>query len=281
MSKRVTISPDDVTQHVLASAKYGNIDSSLVHTVSLLETPKASREPEAIKRVKRKLHQMVGAYLDSEMPFDAWIERLSSVDEATRLNVCREILAYHASTRERLPEMEEFFDAAFEGIQSPKIIADLACGLNPLARPFMPLPPDTLYRAYDVHLGLVSFVQDALLLMGYRAEAYSWNLLVDQPLPTADVALLLKTLPCLDQAIQATSQRLLERLDAPLVVVSFPTVSLGGARRGMEQFYEKRFLRIVPQDLFVVETRRFRSELMFRLWRRASQTRPSIGLKPE
>lgn len=268
MSKRTLVSAEDVAREVSASAKYRLIDPSLVGTVSRIETPKADRAPEAVKRVKRKLHQMVGAYLDAAMPFAEWIERLESAGQAERPGICREILEAHASTRERLPEMAAFFEAAFRGVPAPKIVADLACGLNPLARPFMPLPPETMYQAFDVHLGMVGFVREALRVLGYRVEADAWNLLDDWTLPPVDVVLLLKALPCLDQAKAAASQRLLARLDAPLIVVSFPTASLGGARRGMESFYREQFRAMLPAGRFDVEETRFQTELMFRLWRR-------------
>lgn len=267
--------PDAVAREVLSARKYAAIDPSLVSTVSCIESPKAPRIAEAVKRVKRKLHQMVGAYLDTRMPFDAWTARLRETSGGARLAVCREILNGHVSTRERLPELTGFFAAAFEGMPTPSSVADLACGLNPIARPFMPLPPGTLYRAFDVHLGLIAFVRAALSAMGFPAETGPWNLLSDRPPPSADVVLLLKTLPCLEQSGQAVSRRLLERIDASRVIVSFPTASLGGTRRGMERFYRERFLNVVPTHRFEIDSRTFRGELMFRLHRRSPAGGPS------
>lgn len=259
--------PEAVAREVLAARKYGDIDPALVAAVSRMESPKETRAAEAVKRVKRKLHQMVGAYLDREPPFDAWLARLAAEPPGNRVAACREILALHASTRERLPELGEIYQAAFEGIPPGCRVVDLACGLNPLGRPFMPLPPATEYAAYDVHAGLVRFVQAALGLLGFPVTAGHWNLLEDRPLPAADVTLVLKTLPCLEQADPAVTDRLLRNLRSPLTVVSFPTVSLGGSRRGMSAFYRDRFLARLPDGHFRVEIREFRTELLLRLHR--------------
>jgi 16S rRNA (guanine(1405)-N(7))-methyltransferase len=259
--------PDAVAAEVLASRRYSELDPSLVVSVSRIESPKERRLAEAVKRVKRKLHQMVGAYLDTDLPVDAWTTQLAQATPEARPELCRTILAGHASTRERLPELSGVLTAAFEGLREPRHVADLACGLGPIARPLMPLPATTVYRAFDVHRGLVRFVGNALQAMGYPVEAGTWNLLDHRPPPDADVTLLLKTLPCLDQADQATTRRLLESVRSPVVVVTFPTVSLGGTRRGMGTFYRERFLAAVPPDRFRVEIREFRTELMFRLHR--------------
>jgi 16S rRNA (guanine(1405)-N(7))-methyltransferase len=260
--------PAVIAQQVLAARKYAVISPDLIAAVSAVETPKAAKEAEALKRVKTKLHQMVGAYLDAEMPFDEWLAQLAAAAPAERSARCRKILRHHASTRERIAEIDEFFAAAFAGIPPPRVVADLACGLNPLARPLMPLPLGTRYIACDVHLGILSFVEAALRLMAFPVQVSALNLISDAPLPPAEVVLLLKALPCLEQMDKQVGARLLGRIEAPVVIVTYPTAGLSGARRGMARFYEERFLRIVPKERFEIETRHFESELMFRLFRR-------------
>ena len=61
-------------------------------------------------------------------------------DRAAIKEFCLEILARHDSTRERIPYLSEFYEAILEIAQTPRIILDLACGLNPFALPFMGLP---------------------------------------------------------------------------------------------------------------------------------------------
>ena len=47
------------------------------------------------------------------------------------------------------------------------------------------------------------------------------------PEASADMVLLLKAIPCLEQEEPGAGKRLLRSLDAPVVVVSFPARSLG------------------------------------------------------
>jgi 16S rRNA (guanine(1405)-N(7))-methyltransferase len=256
-----------VAELVQGSRKYADIDAGLIAALSQREGGKAANEKDAAKRVKRKLHQMVGAYLDADVPFAAWLERLRSAPEAlTRAEVCRELLQQHVSTRERVGELQEIYDFIFAAA-APQIVLDLACGLNPLGRPFMPLPTSTQYFAADVHRGLIGFLNDAFPLLGLAGRAFAHDLLSGPPAMAADVVLLLKALPCLEQAERGVGHSLLATLQAPLIVVSFPTASLGGGKRGMERFYQQRFLESLPAEQFACEMHAFASELVFKLRR--------------
>jgi 16S rRNA (guanine(1405)-N(7))-methyltransferase len=255
-----------VAQLVQGSRKYADVDAGLVATLSRSEGAKAANEKEAAKRVKRKLHQMVGAYLDAEVPFAEWLQRLRTADAAVRGQLCQQLMLQHASMRERVNELQPIYDFIFAGT-APQTVLDLACGLNPLGRAFMPLPAQTVYVAADVHHGLVAFLDEALPLLGVNGRAFAHDLLAGPPAVSADVVLLLKALPCLEQADRAVGRSLLAALRAPLIVVSFPTASLGGARRGMQRFHERRFTEMLLQERFECETRAFASELVFKLRR--------------
>jgi len=263
---RKPVSAERVAQLVQGARKYADIDAGLVAALSHSEGAKSVNEKEAAKRVKRKLHQMVGAYLDAEVPFAQWLERLLSADVVARREVCRDLLCQHASTRERVAELQPIYDFIFAAM-APQSVLDLACGLNPLGRLFMPLPAATLYQAADVHRGLIAFLNQAFPLLGVAGHAFTHDLLTGPPVQTADVVLLLKALPCLEQADRAVGRNLLARLQAPLIVVSFPTASLGGAKRGMAHFYQQHFLDMLPAERFTVETQVFASELVFKLRR--------------
>ncbi len=112
-----------------------------LHHLAAAEIAHATSAADAVKRVKRKLHQLVGAYVDAGLPAPGLLDALSAAgDEVARRQICLRILSQHASTRERLPHIEAFYAAVFAGLRAPHRVMDLACGLNPVARPFMPLP---------------------------------------------------------------------------------------------------------------------------------------------
>jgi 16S rRNA (guanine(1405)-N(7))-methyltransferase len=264
---RKPVGAQHVAQLLEGSRKYADVDAGLIATLIQREGAKAANAKDAAKRVKRKLHQMVGAYLDGGPPFQEWLERLRAApDTAARHQVCRELLLQHVSTRERATEMHEIYRTLFAA-PTPRTVLDLACGLNPLGRCFMPLPAQTLYLAADVHHGLIGFLNEAFTLLGFTGRAFTHDLLPGPPAIAADMVLLLKALPCLEQADRAVGRHLLLTLQTPLIAVSFPTASLGGNKRGMASFYQRHFLSMLPPHSFDCEMHSFASELVFLLRR--------------
>ena len=90
---------------VLRSAKYHSVDPLLVARIGAGELSKGRKLKEAVKATKNKLHQVGGAYL-SELPqYTDWLVALTKAegDLQALKPICREVMASHVSTRERLP----------------------------------------------------------------------------------------------------------------------------------------------------------------------------------
>ncbi len=85
----------------------------------------------------------------------------------------------------------------------------------------------------------------------------------DPPPQTADLALVLKTLPCLEAIDKNAPARLLDAIQAPLLLVSFPAQSLGGRRKGMVAHYEARFRELLDARGWPAERFEFTTELAF------------------
>ena len=120
-------------------------------------------------------------------------------------------------------------------------VLDVACGLNPLAAPWMDLPEDARYVAYDIDRQLLGLVDGALSLMDIKHRAESRDIVAEPPDDRCDVALLLKSVPCLDQQDPTAAVRILRAIQARQIVVTFPTRSLGGHGKGMARTYRARF----------------------------------------
>ena len=259
---------DDVVARVLASTRYRDVDRSLLERLARDELPRARNADDAVKRVKRRLHQAVGAYrgraagLASATPASAW----AGTWDEPMLAACRAALARHASTRERLPELETFYPTIWEAAGSvPRSVLDLACGLNPFALPFMRLDAASEYLACDVDRRVLDEVGGFLSLVGQPHRTWPCDLVDGVPEVDADVALLLKTLPLLDRQEAGAAGRLLARVRARHIVVSFPVRSLGG-RGGLARTYEARMERLLDEAGDRVASSavvRFRSELVF------------------
>jgi len=147
---------DEFVAHILQSRKYRglNIPPATVIDLLALQAEKQSSTRAPVKAVRQKLHNIAAPYLgDPDYGKAArCLEKAfaSGSEEEVRL-ACSRLLGVHASTRERLPVLQEFYDALFAAIGQPETILDLACGLNPLAFPWLKLPPWVRYWAYDLH----------------------------------------------------------------------------------------------------------------------------------
>lgn len=256
---------DRLAAEVLASARYAAVMPELVRRIGAAELATRRGQRAAARAVKRKLHQAAGAYLDTKPPFEAWLADLragAASPDALRA-ACRAILAAHASSRERLPILERFFAEALDGLGPVESVLDVACGLGPLAIPWMPLARGAAYAACDVRSDVVAFMGEALPLLGVAGDAFTWDVAASAPPRRAAVALILKALPCLELLDRGAGRRLVDGLQADRVLVSFPVRSLGGRGKGMARTYESRMRAVLAGRDWPVTRFDFETELAF------------------
>lgn len=231
-----------MAERLRRTPKYKHLSEDTLHRVADWAIARHKAPRDAIKAAKRKLHQVYGAYFDrvNFTLIEGLIHSLSptATEDALR-ETCRKVLACHASTAERIAIMEDFFPALFREVGRPGSILDLACGLNPFALPWMGLGLETEYWALDVDGRLIAAINDFLAHIGRPPGASCRDLLVSPLDEDADVAFLLKTIPCLEQQERGAGLRLLRGLRARYAVVSFPGRSLGGRDKGMGQHYDR------------------------------------------
>jgi 16S rRNA (guanine(1405)-N(7))-methyltransferase len=224
--------------------------------------------PEAVKRTKRGLHEIYGAYLPASQPdYPGLLGKLQAAasggDRQAVRQVLRAAMTIHASTRERLPYLEAFYDEIFSRVPAPATVCDLACGFNPLAVPWMPLPPAVTYQASDIDGRLVQFVGSALGVLGFAGRAEVVDLIDEPAAQRADLTLLLKALPCLERQQAGAGWALLDAIDSPVLVVTFPTKSLGQRSKGMFQTYSAAFEAYLSDRPWRAEQAEIRGELIY------------------
>jgi 16S rRNA (guanine(1405)-N(7))-methyltransferase len=252
------------------SRKYRRVCTPLVERLGNDELHKRPQFKAAVKATKNKLHQVAGAYLNAPPPYADWLRTLETLPtNAPPTNDPRphlqEMMQAHASTRERLPILDIFYTTMLAGVGPVHSVLDVACGLNPLAVPWMPLQPDTTYTAIDIYTDMMGFIDAALETFGVQGTGIAHDVGRWLPPDPVDVALVLKALPCLDQSETGLAADVLERLPAQWAVVSYPVASLGGRNRGMVPQYRAQFLELVPPRWEVVRTEQFTTELAFLL----------------
>ena len=199
------------------------------------------RKPKAVeKAVRRRLHGIAASHLgdpDYEALGQAFTEVLARGDAAGERALCEEALGRHLSTRERLPYLERFYAEIFEHTGVPTTLLDLACGLGPLALPWMGLPLATRVLAYDVHEPRVATLDAWLHARGQAGGAEVRDIVLQPPIKGGDVALLLKELHRLQRNYPGVAwAEWLARLPARHLVVSLPAFSAHGGRRLVERY---------------------------------------------
>jgi 16S rRNA (guanine(1405)-N(7))-methyltransferase len=267
---------DRLVTAVLKSSKHGRICEEFIRRVGAEELPKRRNLKEAIKATKNKLHQVGGAYLDVNMPYARWLDLLGSAarspDGDDLLDACREVMSHHASTMERLPILDSFYTTVLASLTPVRSVLDVACGLNPLAIPWMPLTPGAAYYAYDIYHDMIEFVGAFMALTNVNGDAHARDVAQFVPPQKVDVALVLKTIPCLEQIDKSAGLQLLESLNADYVVVSFPVHSLGGYDKGMATNYETRLRDLLAGKPWLVQRFEFETELVFLVDKRCQPT---------
>jgi 16S rRNA (guanine(1405)-N(7))-methyltransferase len=250
---------------VMSSGKYRRVVPEFVRAIGARELAVRPNLKSAIKATKNALHQAGGAFVDAPIRYDRALASLRDAGgDANALRAaCRTIMAGHTSTRERLPILESFYSETLAAMPPPARVLDIACGLNPLARPWMPFPESTEYVGYDIYTDQITFLNEFFALTGINGRAEARDVIGRPPEAEADLALILKTLPCLETVDRQAPVRLLDALRARRLLVSFPAQTLGGRRKGMAAHYEASFRRLLDERGWPVERFEFATELAF------------------
>ncbi len=266
--------PDDfdaLVSAVCRHPKYAAIDRGLVRRLAEKELTKGRGHKAALKAVRNKLHQIGGAYQENPIDYAHWASRLErlprDLSHPLARQFCSEMMAQHASTRERLPVVERFYATTISDLPPVRSLIDLACGLNPLSLPWLPLAEGAQITACDIYADMSAFLQQFFDHFGLNARAETCDLIHAVPPQPVQLALLLKTIPCLEQVDKGIGRRLLEQIQAEVMLISFPIHSLGGRSKGMLQFYEAHFRQLTDGLPWRVTRFEFPSELVFRLER--------------
>ena len=224
---------DAIVGRIRQTAKYAPLCRSVVERAARQAADRYRNGKDAEKAARRRLHQIYGAYLDG-----TWLESLEASiagvgddDRSDPRSFCRPLLDLHASTRERAAEADDLFVEIFARTGQPSQVLDLACGLNPIAIPWMGLSDACRYTAVDLHAGLTRTLRSFFEAFGVEGEAACGDVLEWSDF-TADVVLMLKVLPCLARQEKDADLATIRRIGSPWVVVSYPRGRSGGVTSG-------------------------------------------------
>ena len=266
-----------ITAEILASRKYRglSIPAETVADLIAREWPKHHNPADALQAVRSKLHNIVAPYLGdpdyahARSTLDAAFA--SGKQEQVKAE-CLRLLAAHASTRERIPLLEQFYHRLWAVTRPPRVVLDLACGLHPLGLPWMGLPTDVQYHAYDIHQPRLALLNHFLALNNLPPLAEQRDILLSPPEVEADVAIFFKEAHRFEQRRKGCTRAFLQALRARWLLVSLPSESLTGRRSLAEQMRQLVYTALQGLDWPVCEVI-FPGEIVFCI-RKSPQEQP-------
>jgi 16S rRNA (guanine(1405)-N(7))-methyltransferase len=223
------LAADALARQILSSAKYGGLDAALVRRIAGEAAQRFGNQAQALKYARRKLHQAFGAFLVGS-PVQAVTAVIAAVSsgQADVREAAMSGMRSHASAAQRAGLLVPFYEQVAAWCGEPSSVADLACGLNPLAIPWMRLAPEATYWACEIDGRLVAALAELDPIVPASITATTRDLIASPPKLRADVAFILKTVPTLEQQSKGASSRLLAALDCRHIILSLPRRSITG-----------------------------------------------------
>jgi 16S rRNA (guanine(1405)-N(7))-methyltransferase len=256
-----------LVQQVQEGAKYRFIHKDLVENIARNEITKGRSWKGTVKAVRNKLHQVGGAYQPLGIDYEQLTSELKSLPhdmqtpEAKRFFI--QTMGLHASTRERLLILDQFFHETLAPLAPIHSVLDVACGLNPLALAWIPLSESVEITVCDIYTDQMEFLNAYFEHFHINGKATCCDLTQQIPSEKAQIGFVLKTIPCLEQIDKSIGSKIIQNLQCENLLVSFPSQSLTGKQKGMRQFYSEHFQTLLKDTNLKSTTFSFQNEQAF------------------
>ena len=225
---------EKIIAEVRVSRKYRELDlpGNLLRQILTEQTAKGGSSAEITAAFRRKLHNIVAPYLE-DIDYPTESEAMRSFFE-TNPTISEQkawaagVMSKHASTRERLPHLDEFCGKLRKIIGSPGTVLDLACALDPLMLLWLDLPAEVNFFAYDIHKPRLEFLSQFFALKYPSARAIHQDILGEPPEIEADCAFFFKEAHRFEKRQSGCNDAFFSAVRAPLLLVSLPAADLSG-----------------------------------------------------
>jgi len=221
-----------IATRILNMPKYKDVQIPAETVRGLIENclPISKNPADLTKRVREKLHNVVAPYL-GDLDYRGASDEFSRIqdDPSAIREFALRALACHSSTKERGAELASLYRLLFEKTGTPTSIADLACGLHPLGLPFMDLPTDAAYYAYDLHKERADFLNAFITGLQYKGGCFHRDILVNPPDEKFDVAFFFKEAHRFEKREPGVLTRFVDSINADKIVVSLPARGFGSS----------------------------------------------------
>jgi 16S rRNA (guanine(1405)-N(7))-methyltransferase len=254
---------NELFEEIVQSKKYSNIYHGTVRRIIAEEIPKYKKGKDIVKAVKNRLHQLSCSFYD-----DKALKKGNYYNDDAFLG----LLKHHSSTKERIMFYSDMF-ADILGVTGPvATILDMACGLNPIMFGMF-LHKNNVhfeeYSAQDISSSPLKLVELYFQSHNLPCAVQQSDLLISVPDFQADLALMFKVVPLLEQQKKNHYSMLINSLKAKYIAVSFPTRTMSGRNAGMTENYKNLFDSFMCGGPFTVALEKiYQNELLYIICRR-------------
>jgi 16S rRNA (guanine(1405)-N(7))-methyltransferase len=255
----VQLDNQKITSSILYSKKFRNLDSKLI--ADLVEDYSKKYKPKDVeKEVRNKLHQIWGTYFASIPDYKKLAQKVTNGQIMTK-----DLLRIHVSTSERVDFIEDFYNQIFKDIKEIKSVLDIGCGFNPLSVEYMKLANGVQYMCLDIDSSELDFLKEVLSSNRNIVFEFLQTSILDYEIKNVDVIFMLKLLQNIEQ--QKKNKGIEVFIDAmnkaKYVVVSFPTKSVTGKSKGMENSYSTWFEKVLSENSIKSSMLNFKNEIVY------------------
>ncbi len=259
-----------------SSRKYRQMDlpEAMLREILAELTAKGGSAAAIKSAFREKLHNIVAPYLE-DIDYPAETARMLSFFEGNPSDTevktwTANLMARHASTRERLGHLDAFCRALRDIIGSPAVILDLACALDPLLLPWLGLPQEVQFLAYDIHKPRLEFLNQFFLRKYPNARAIHQDILAEPPQHGADCIFFFKEAHRFEKRKPGCLGPFFASLRAPLLVSSLPASDLSG-HHSLEDYHTQLITKAAAGRGWDVEKIQVVNELLFVIRKERSQ----------
>ena len=250
----------EVVSEILRSKKYAGVDPAVVERIAAETIPKYAKQKDVIKAVKKELHIIHESFLHEECHAKA--EAILSARPEINRDLALQLMALHASTKERLHQAAEIYECIGRYVGAGDSVVDIGCGFNPFALPlFAEQPKD--YHAFDINTATIQVLNKFFGLAGLPYTAQLCDAAAQTPAVQGSVLFLFKLFPLLERQKKGRAFELLQAMGCKTSVVSFPLKSASGKEKGMEAFYTAQFEGGLPSNFVIIERVKFTNEMFY------------------
>jgi len=250
---------DKVVKKLKQTKHYKHVCEETLARIATKELEKYKDIKLAVKESKEVLWKNYGAFRYKD--YKNMLDKLKASKNLK--DTIKGILLGHESTKEHAQIVDEFYKKVFKITGTPKSVLDLGAGLTPLTIPWMNLPKGAKYRAYDIDIEELAFLNEFFKLLKIDGQADTADLLCKVPKDKADLALLLKVLPPLEWQEKGSIKRVLENINAPTIIVTIPIKFLGLKGTTMPKSFEETLQKICENKNWPFQRIEFETEITY------------------